>query len=101
MTPCLRPVLSGERLLHGGSVAVHRVLAPDPDLTRPPIDSPAGPIPHAQIAAYGRGLGLVLLLAAGPAALEVAPDVWPAVLAALVVLALVAVGLAAGADSRR
>lgn len=84
-----------------GAAAVHRVLAPDPDLTLPPIDSPAGPIPHAQLVAYGRGLGLVLLLAASPAALVVVPDVWPVVLATLGVFALVAVGLAAGADSRR
>lgn len=83
-----------------GAAAVHRVLAPDPDLTRPPVDSPAGPIPHAQIAAYGRGLGLVLLLAAGPAVLVLLPHLWPAVLAGLAGLALVAAGLASGAGTR-
>lgn len=83
-----------------GAAAVHRVLGPEPDLTQPPIDSPLGPIPHAQVAAYGRGLLLVPLFAAGPAVVVALPAWWPGVLGLLAPAALVAAALAVGADER-
>lgn len=78
-----------------GAAAVHRIMAPEPDLTEPPVETPFGPLPRAQLAGYGRGLLLVLLLAAGPALVVALPHLWLPALTAVVTLTLVALALAA------
>lgn len=77
-----------------GAAAVHRILAPEPDLTEPPVETPFGPLPRAQLAGYGRGLLVVLLLAAGPALVVALPQLWLPALTAVVALALAALALA-------
>ena len=83
-----------------GATAVHRILAPEPDLTEPPVETPFGPLPRAQLAGYGRGLLVVLLLAAGPALVVALPQLWLPALTAVVVLALAALALAATTGGR-
>jgi hypothetical protein len=84
-----------------GAVALYRALAPEPDHTQPPIDTPLGPVPVAQLIGYSGGLILVPALLAAPATVLLHPTAWPAALAAALALTATAVALAIGTDRNR
>ncbi|MEX5265938.1 hypothetical protein RF640_18135 [Kocuria sp. CPCC 205231] len=81
-----------------GAVAHYRALAPEPDHTQPPIDTPLGPVPVTQLIGYSRGLILVPALLAAPATVLLHPAAWPAALAAALALTATAVALAISTD---
>ncbi|WP_144836787.1 hypothetical protein [Kocuria rosea] len=81
-----------------GAVGLYRALGPEPDHTQPPIDTPLGPVPAAQLIGYSRGLILVPALLAAPATVLLHPTTWPAALAAALALTATAVALAISTD---
>ncbi|MFF0903779.1 UNVERIFIED_CONTAM: DUF6297 family protein [Kocuria sp. CPCC 205316] len=83
-----------------GAVGLYRALAPEPDHTQPPIDTPLGPVPVAQLIGYSRGLILVPALLAAPATVLLHPATWPAALVAALALAATAVALAISTDRK-
>lgn len=83
-----------------GAAGLHRALSPEPDHTQPPIDTPLGPVPVAQLLGYSRGLLLVPALLAAPATVLLHPAAWPAALAAALALAGTAVALAISTDRK-
>lgn len=84
-----------------GAAGLYRALAPEPDHTQPPIDTPLGPVPVAQLIGYSRGLILVPALLAAPAAVLLHPTAWPVALAAGLALTAAAVALAISTDRKR
>ncbi|MGX5359844.1 hypothetical protein [Kocuria sp. KH4] len=83
-----------------GAAGLYRALGPEPDHTQPPIDTPLGPVPVAQLIGYSRGLILVPALLAAPAAALLHPASWPAALAAGLALTATAVALAISTDRK-
>ncbi|WP_272027833.1 hypothetical protein [Kocuria rosea] len=83
-----------------GAVGLYRALGPEPDHTQPPIDTPLGPVPVAQLIGYSRGLILVPALLAAPAATLLHPAAWPAALTAALALTAAAVALAINTDRK-
>lgn len=83
-----------------GAVGLYRALAPDPDHTQPPIDTPLGPVPVAQLIGYSRGLIMVPALLAAPATVLLHPTTGPAALAAALGLTTTAVALAISTDRK-
>ncbi|MFC4902734.1 hypothetical protein [Kocuria oceani] len=84
-----------------GAVGLYRALAPEPDHTQPPIDTPLGPVPVAQLIGYSRGLVMVPALLAAPATVLLHPAAWAPALAAALVLTVTAVVLAISTDRKR
>ena len=83
-----------------GAAGLYRTLGPEPDHTQPPIDTPLGPVPVAQLIGYSRGLILVPALLAAPATVLLHPTAWPAALAAALALTGTAVVLAISTDRK-
>lgn len=83
-----------------GAAGLYRALGPEPDHTQPPIDTPLGPVPVAQLIGYSRGLILVPALLAAPATVLLHPTAWPAALAAALALTATAVALAISTDRK-
>lgn len=83
-----------------GAAGLYRALGPEPDHTQPPIDTPLGPVPVAQLIGYSRGLILVPALLAAPATVLFHPTAWPAALAAALALTATAVALAISTDRK-
>ena len=83
-----------------GAVGLYRALGPEPDHTQPPIDTPLGPVPVAQLIGYSRGLILVPALLAAPAAALLHPAAWPVALVAALALTAIAVALAISTDQK-
>lgn len=83
-----------------GAVGLYRALAPEPDHTQPPIDTPLGPVPVAQLTGYSRGLIMVPALLAAPATALLHPAAWPAALVAALALMAIAVALAISTDRK-
>ena len=83
-----------------GAAGLYRALGPEPDHTQPPIDTPLGPVPVAQLIGYSRGLILVPALLAAPATVLLEPTVWPTALAAGLAVTATAVALAISTDRK-
>jgi hypothetical protein len=83
-----------------GAVGLYRALGPEPDHTQPPIDTPLGPVPVAQLIGYSRGLILVPALLAAPGTALLHPATWPAVLVVALALTATAVALAISTDRK-
>ncbi|GEO97439.1 DUF6297 family protein [Kocuria turfanensis] len=83
-----------------GAAGLYRALAPTPDHTQPPIDTPLGPVPVTQLIGYSRGLILVPALLTAPATVLLHPTVWPIALVAALALTATAVALAISTDRK-
>ena len=83
-----------------GAVGLYRALVPEQDHTQPPIDTPLGPVPVAQLIGYSRGLILAPALLAAPATVLLHPAAWPAALTAALALTATAVALAISTDRK-